>query len=367
VRGALPLIDLLASTTAVGAQRAIIDAAINFGLITIVAMALNLQYSNAEVPNLASGLSVTMGGFAVSIIVSRLVYWVGAQVGLEILSIGSSTDWANHNNCFNVDVMNAFIQTHAGFGLALFLLSLVLGFAAGWGLGYFISLPAFKLKFTSFIIAMIMIEGAAMNLALIFIPIMGGSQGMFIPNVLAWYPGDKTILMAVLSLLIMAVTYLSLGRMLDSPFGQAMRASKKTGMPLDNQSKDIIRIRRRVLMFGSGLMAITGVLISYYYSYVIGNIFPSSTWAYWPWMALIIGGLGSNSGALVGSLLVIVTRRLLVAIRAPLSGVVWFPLVIFDQQLMALLFLSILMLKPEGLIPAKLRVDAVSKHILSHD
>jgi branched-chain amino acid transport system permease protein len=308
-----------------------------------------------------------MGGFAVSIIVTRLVYWVGALAGLEILPIGSSTDWASHNNCFNVEVMDAFIQSHAGFGLALLLLSLALSFAAGWGLGYFISLPAFKLKFTSFIIAMIMIEGVALNFARLFIPIMGGSQGMFIPNVLAWYPGDRTILLVVLTLFIVAVVYLSLGRMLDSPFGRAMRAAKKTGMPLDDQSEDIIRLRRRVLMFGSGLTALTGVLISYYYSYVIGTNFPRSTWTYWPWMALIIGGLGSNAGAFIGSLLIIVVRRLLITLRAPLSGVVWFPVVIFDQQLMAILFLSILVLRPEGLIPARPRIDTLSRNLTSHD
>ncbi len=121
------MMDLLASFTAVGVQRTIVDVAMYFGLFFIVAMALNFQYGNAGVPNMACAISAAVGGYTVSAIVTRLIFWVGVQEGLEILPLLNRTDWSQHNNCFNVDIMNEYIQTHAPLGIAMFVFSLALG------------------------------------------------------------------------------------------------------------------------------------------------------------------------------------------------------------------------------------------------
>jgi len=245
------MMDLIGSFTSVEVQMAIIDAAMYFGLIVIAAMSLNFQYGNAGVPNMASALSASFGGFAVSAIVARLVYWVGIQAGLEILPLGNSTDWINHNNCFNVDVMNAFIETHAAFGISVFILSLALGFAAGWALGYLISIPAFRLKFTPLIIALVMLEDVTNMFARLIIPIFGGSQGMFVPNLFAWYSGNRTLPLTVITLTMGIIIYFILGRMLNSPFGRLMSLVRGNHLSYDGLGEDVTELRRKVLMFGA--------------------------------------------------------------------------------------------------------------------
>jgi len=346
---------------AVGYQRVVIDMAMFFGLFFIVAMALNFQYGNAGVPNMGCALSASVGGYTVSAVVTRLIYWIGMQVGLDILPLVSKSDWIKHNNCLNAEMMNDYIQTHAFLGITMLLFSLALGFAAGWALGYVISLPAIRLRATHLIISLIIMTDISRILAKIIVPISGGTRGMFVPNVLAWYPGDRSILMAVVTLIIGFACYLMLRRMLNSPYGRLMRAVRGNDITLNSVGKDVTAIRRKVLMFGSGITALSGVLLSYYYSFVIDGNFSSSTWTYWPWMMLMIGGPGNYAGTFLGCALVFAMRRLIILSKWQLARFVWYPIVIFEQQLLGLLILVILILRPKGLIPEKpLRIAGVN-------
>ena len=347
------MMDLLGPMTAAGFQRSIIDIAMFFGITFIVTLSLNFQYGNAGVPNMACALSASIGGYTVSAVVTRLIYWIGLQSGLDILPLANETHWAQHNNCFNVDTMNAYIQSHAFLGIAMLSLSLALGFAAGWAVGYIISLPAIRLKPTYLIISLLILTDASQFLARSYIPISGGSQGMFVPNVLSWYPGDRTIFMAVITLTISILLYVVLRTMQNSPFGRLMRAARESEVTLNSVGKNVTAIRRRVLMFGSGITAVAGVLLAYYYSFVIELNFHGSFWNYWPWMMLLIGGSGNYAGTYIGSVLIFAMRRLLVIFRSQISSFIWYPIVIFENQLMGLLFLVILILRPRGLIPEK--------------
>ncbi len=352
---------LLGPITAAGIQRTIIDAAMFFGIIFIVTLSLNFQYGNAGVPNMACALSAAIGGYTVSAITTRFIYWVGVQAGLDILPLLNGTDWARHNNCFNVDVMNEFIQAHALFGVTMFVLSLALGFAAGLALGYVMSLPAIRLRATYLIISLWMMENMACVLVRKIVPIAGGSMGMFVPNVLAWYPGDRTVLMAVVTLAIGIVCYIMLRTILNSPAGRLMRAVRENELTVNSVSKDVTAIRRRVLMFGSGITAISGVLLSYYYSFVIETNFTRSTWTYWPWLMLMVGGPGNNAGTFIGCVLIVAMRRLIVIFRGPIASIIGYPIYIFEQQLLGLLFIAVMIFRPKGLIPEKpLRIAGIN-------
>jgi branched-chain amino acid transport system permease protein len=356
----LGMIGLLAPVTALVSQRVIIDIAMYFGLFFIVALSLNFQYGSAGVPNMACAVSVAVGGYTVSAIVTRLIYWVGVEAGLDILPLGNRTHWAFHNNSLNVDVMNEYIQTHAPLGIAMFVFSLALGFAAGWALGYVLYLPAIRLRATYLIISTFVMGNIASFLARSIIPIAGGSMGMFVPNVLAWYPGDRTIPLAIVTLTVGIIVYIILRTMLNSPYGRLVRAVRESDISMNSVGKNATAIRRNVVMFGSGITALSGVLLSYYYSFVIELNFTRVTWTYWPWLMVLVGGPGSNAGTFIGVALIIAFRRLIIFFKEPLSHLIWYPVVIFEQQLMGLLFLVVLATRRKGLIPEKpLRINGV--------
>ena len=343
----------LGSLVAVEYTRVIIDIAMFFGLFVIVAMALNFQYGNAGVPNMGCAVSASIGGYVVSAIITRLLFWIGAQDGVNILPYASDYDWV-YNNQMNTYAMNEYLAEHALLGASIFLLSLAVGFLAGWALGYIISLPAIRLRATYLIITLITMADAAQIIGRNTVWIASGTLGMFVPNVLAWYPGDRTILTAVITMLIGLVCYFVLRTMLNSPYGRLMRAVRENDITVNSVGKDVIAIRRNVLMFASGITAVLGVMIAYYYSFVIESNYIRATWTYWPWLMLMIGGPGNNAGTFVGTALIIAMRRLIIVFKWQIAKFVWYPITIFEQQLLAVLLLLVMVFRPNGLIPEKL-------------
>ena len=111
----------------------------------------------------------------------------------------------------------------------------------------------------------------------------------------------------------------------------------------------------------SGITALVGVLLSYYYCYMSEGSFTGFTWNYLPWLMLMIGGRGNSAGTWIGCALVIAMKRLLIVFRGQLGRFVWFPVFIFEQQLWALLLLAVMVFRPKGLIPEKpLRIAEIN-------
>jgi len=350
----IDLISLLGSTVGgVLTQRIIIDIAMYFGLFVIVAMSLNFQYGNAGVPNMGCAVSASIGGYMVSAVVARILFWIGLQAGVPMLPWGNNYDW-NYNNQLNTYLMNDYLAENATVGIAIFLFSLAVGFLAGWILGYVISLPAIRLRATYLIITLVTMADAAQIIGRNVIPISGGTLGMFVPNVLAWYPGDRTILTAVVTLTIGIICYFILRTMLNSPYGRLMRAIRENDLTVNSVGKDVTVIRRNILMFSSGITAVLGVLVAYYYSFVIETNYIRATWTYWPWLMLMVGGPGNNAGTFIGTALIIAMRRLIIVFKWQLTEFVWYPIVLFESQLLGALLLVVMIFRPNGLIPEKL-------------
>ena len=75
---------------------------------------------------------------------------------------------------------------------------------------------------------------------------------------------------------------------------------------------------------------------------------------------LMIGGAGNSAGTFIGCTLVIAMRRLIIFFEGQLANFVWYPIIIFEQQL-GLLLLAAMILRPKGLIPEKpLRITFVN-------
>jgi len=123
---------------------------------------------------------------------------------------------------------------------------------------------------------------------------------------------------------------------------------------VNSVGKDVVAIRRNVLMFASGITAVLGVLVAYYYSFVIETNYIRATWTYWPWLMLMVGGPGNNAGTFIGCALIIAMRRLIIVYKWALQKFVWYPIVIFESQLLGILLLIVMIFRPNGLIPEKL-------------
>ena len=334
-------------------EKLIVDAAMFFGLFVIAAMALNFQYGNAGIPNMGCALSAAVGGYTVSAIITRVVFWIAENNGISLLPYSSNYDWM-YNNPSNINMVNAFFRTRVILSISIFLFSIALGFIVGYVLGYVISLPGIRLSGSYLIITLTTMAEAAQILARNVPMISGGTLGSYAVDLFAWYPGDRSRLLAVITLSVGLLCYFTMRIMINSPYGRLMRSIRENSLTVQSIGKDVTKIRREILMFSSGITAVLGVLVAYYYSFVIGINYSRSTWTYWPWLMLTIGGPGNNAGTFLGTALVILGRRMLIMFKWNISKFIWYPIAFLEDQLLGVILIVIIIFKPRGLIPEKL-------------
>ncbi len=347
-------IGLLTSGVAVeGTSRLIVDIAMYFGLFVIVAMALNFQYGNAGIPNMGCAVQVIIGGFTVSAITTRLIFTMAKSAGVELRPWGNDFDWV-YNNPFNVDVTNTYIKDKPMFGISMLLFSLAVALILGAVIGWIIALPAIRLRATYLMIVLITMADASQIFGRNIPAISGGTLGVFIPDIFKWYPGDRTILTAIITLLIGLVSFFIFRTMLNSPYGRLMRSIRENEITVGSVGKNVVGIRRNILMFASGITALSGTLLAFYFSYVVEANYQRAFWTYWPWLMLILGGPGNNAGTFLGCALVVAMRRVIIVNKWFLQEVFFFPIAYFEAILLGVLLVVVIIFRPNGLIPEKL-------------
>jgi branched-chain amino acid transport system permease protein len=334
-------------------QRLIIDVCMFFGLFVIVAMALNFQYGNAGVPNLGSAVSVAFGGFLVTGFVVRIMFWLAQSAGIELLPYADNWGWV-YNNYANSKTVTNFLVTRPALCIAIFLFSIATGFLFGWFMGYVVSLPAIRLRATYLMITLITMADAVQLIGINYTPLSAGTLGCWVPDIFEFWIGDRALLLSLITMFFGLICYLILRTMLNSPYGRLMRAVRENEITVGSVGKNVVGIRRNVLMFASGITAVAGVLVCWYYSYGVAVSYARITWTYWPWLMLMLGGPGNNAGTFLGAALVIMMRRLIVVYKFQLSAIIWFPMKFFENLLLGSLLIVVMILRPDGIIPEKL-------------
>jgi branched-chain amino acid transport system permease protein len=109
---------------------------------------------------------------------------------------------------------------------------------------------------------------------------------------------------AVLALLV-AVNLgaiLMMRRIANSPFGRVIEAIRDNEEAVKSLGKDPAGFKMKVLMLGAALAGVAGAFYAHYISFISPEQFvPLVTFQIW--MAIIMGGVGRVSGALVGTLI----------------------------------------------------------------
>lgn len=108
--------------------------------------------------------------------------------------------------------------------------------------------------------------------------------------------------LAVLGVLtaVNAVAVLIFFRLVKSPFGRMIEAIRDNEEAVRALGKDPARFKIQVLVLGAALAGISGAFYAHYIGYVVPDQFvPLIT--FYVWMAIIMGGVGRISGAVVGT------------------------------------------------------------------
>jgi branched-chain amino acid transport system permease protein len=136
----------------------------------------------------------------------------------------------------------------------------------------------------------------------------GGANGIRdIPRPLIGLVGGEgyELFFLLLCLVLVAATYLVLERIIRSPFGRALRAVREDDIVAATLGKNVLALRVKAFAIGGAVIGLAGALHAYYFTYIDPGEFAGFVTVY-AFMAVIVGGKGSNRGLLLGACTVMI-------------------------------------------------------------
>lgn len=142
-------------------------------------------------------------------------------------------------------------------------------------------------------------------------PIVVSIPGLFSVRLFGMTLGQsfwRALLNVAVVMVFVAATYLLLRRVHRSPWGRVLRTIRSDEDLAEALGKDTYRFKMQSFVLGSVIMALAGVFYAHLNLFVSpGDFAPINT--FYVWIAVILGGSGSNRGAMFGGFVVIAIRE----------------------------------------------------------
>lgn len=144
----------------------------------------------------------------------------------------------------------------------------------------------------------------------------------------------------------LAIAFAIVRRITQSPFGMALQAVRDDEVAAVQAGKNVRRLRLQAFLIGAVIYGFAGAVYAWYTTVVSPGQF-SADITFTVFIALTIGGIGSNYGAVLGAVLLIASQELVAYLAtnpvvAERSGAV-------RSSLEGLLFIVVLRMAPGGL------------------
>lgn len=316
-----------------------------FSIYLIVALSLNVEYGYAGIPNFGRAMAVLIGATTVGYAVNRILMLILGIDGkiVETSGILKST-------------VNAMISQNPLLGIGILVFSLLLAAFIGAIAGIFFILPSARLKQEYLTVTLLAISEVLYLVLNYNSSIIGGCYGVSVPNVLAWVPEDwRVFCFALISLGIALIVYLFVERVLTSPYGRLLKAMRENEDVVRAFGKDILMIRIKTAALGSGIAALAGALYSLYSVNVIASTFFRVEWTFFPFLMVLLGGMGNNKGVILGVLSFVLVKLSLTTYKYEIRSLLHLPFEAFwlEYILFGIVMLLILYYRPEGLVKEK--------------
>ena len=329
----------------VNSEYLILTIVLWFGFYAIVVLSLNIEYGYGGIPNFGRALAVLMGGMAVGGLMNRILISIFKVSGGIIEASGTTKS-----------IVNSIIAENPILGISILLSSLGLAAALGWVSGALFILPSAKLSEDYLAITLLAISEVIYLISYYNVDFIGGYYGVSIPDVLAFIPGTRRILVfTIILLLITFGCYLFVEKLLNSPYGRILKAMRENELVAKAYGKNVMMLRVKTVALGSALASLAGALYSFYSVNVIATSFSRVEWTFYPILMLILGGAGNNAGALLGAFAFVLTKILLITYKFEITSALHLPFqaVWLEYILFGVAMILILFYKPEGLIKEK--------------
>ncbi len=151
------------------------------------------------------------------------------------------------------------------------------------------------------------------------------------------------------SVVLVGLTFVVLEALVRSPFGRALRAVRDDPVVAGSLGKPVLLLRIKAFAIGGAVMGVAGSLHAFYLTYIDPGQFTSIMTAY-AFMAVILGGRGSNTGLLVGACTIIALIEATRFLKDALNMIDGVQLFALRLGLVGLGIILLLRLRPQGLL-----------------
>jgi len=320
------------------------DFAIFAAIYLIVALSLNLEYGYAGVPNFGKVLAVAGGAFVVASFPGRLIAWV--------FGIGPGLDYIKDNTVIVTEV-NQLLMNNPAVSLAMFFATLAVAGAVGAVLGLVACYPAIRLREDYLSITLLAMGEAIQVIGYNYSPIAKGNIGVLVPDPFRWAGDQRYAVIAVFVVAICVLVLFYQERLIRSPLGRMLRAIRDNEEVAESLGKDTTRIRMKAIIVASVIGAIAGGLDGFKKGGIIATSYQRTSWTFWPWVIVVLGGAANNMGVVVGTLAFAALRRFIDYYKGQLAPFVPFSVVWLEPLLLGIMLILIQMYRPEGIIREK--------------
>ncbi|MGB3482132.1 MAG: branched-chain amino acid ABC transporter permease [Mycobacterium sp.] len=296
------------------------------GIYAVTALALNLQFGVGGMVNFGVAAFFGVGAYAYALTV------MPAQSGTYTYILGLGLPW--------------WAGTIVG-GLASALLALVVGCVLVRVGGEYLAVVALAM---AEVIRQLFINQPA---------IANGARGLLDAPVPTFdgVPGRaQSLVLAVIVLVVLAITYVVFQRVTRSSFGRSLLALNQNEAVAKSLGVNVYAVRLKAFVFAAFFMGLAGVMYVWYLSILTPTFFNVNI-TFTVFIALIIGGMGSNTGAVLGAVVLLGLREGLTYIHVDFIT----PELMASVQdaLQGLVLIVILLFWPGGLFRPKLPVYEV--------
>lgn len=160
----------------------------------------------------------------------------------------------------------------------------------------------------------------------------------------------ERVLLLLMALAALVLVLMMLWILLHSPYGRVLKAIREDEDVATALGKNVFLYKLQALAVGSMIAALAGVLLAWHRLFISPDTFiPLIT--FYAWIIIVMGGVGSNKGTLLGAVLLFTffeaTRALDLDERVGLSGPQGSSLRIV---IIGLLLVLLMLFKPEGIL-----------------
>jgi branched-chain amino acid transport system permease protein len=317
-----------------------IDLLALFAVYLIINIGLNLQQGITGIPNFGILFAVAGGAY----------FTGGLSTRFALSLLGIQTDLSPIlNNVSVLALINPILKSQPLIAIGLLILFLAIGGVAGAAMGLISSAPAVRLR-EDYLAITLLAFGEILNVIGIgYKPLIGGPPGVSVPDVLGW-AGQYRFYAGTLVLLLVAIAVFAYaGYLIKTPLGRTLRAIRDNELVARSLGKDITRYRTVSILIGSTLCGFAGSLWVMY-SGAVTPTYARFDWTFLPWLMILLGGMGSNRGALVGTFVFVTLNKLILYYKYAFAGILPFDIVWLNYLLLGLITILILIYRPEGIV-----------------